>query len=238
MYEIPKGLDHYEFRRHLEADADISQTWHLIQDFHEASRKPLLTENNLPDKKDFGWKTFFATQRPIEVEIGSGKGGFMIDYAKARPEINIMGSEWETKWGKYGGARIGRNQLDNAAMMRGDMYFFVRDYIPTATVSAYHMYFPDPWPKERHQKRRLLGEEFLRDVLRTVIPGPQAYFYWGTDHKEYNEYAMELFEQLDFMEFEEKNTAEPTFGIRTNFEKKYIVEGRPIYRSRLHFIHR
>ena len=236
--EIPKGLGHYEFKRQLKADADITRTWHLVNVNDPDNNKPIMTEDNQPHKQDFKWEQFFEIERPIEVEIGSGKGGFMIDYALARPEINVMGSEWETKWGKYGGRRIARNNLDNATMMRGDMEFFVRDYIKTASVTAYHMYFPDPWPKERHLKRRLLAEPFLREVLRTVIPGDEAIFYWGTDHKDYNDYAMELFESLDFMEFIEKNDAEPTYGIRTNFEKKYIVEGRPIYRSKLRFIHK
>ncbi len=237
MKEIPTGLGHYEFKNELTSDDKITRTWHLQNLFAEGTRKPVLTENNEPETKEFEFSQFFENDNPVEIEVGSGKGGFLIDYSVANPELNVVGSEWEAKWARYAGDRLHRREIKNGAMVRGDVYYFVRDYVKEATVQAFHMYFPDPWPKERHQKRRLLGEEFLKEVQRVLIPGPEAYFYWGTDHKEYNDYAMELFESLLFVEFVQKNDAEPTRGIRTNFENKYIVEGRPIYRSVLRIKH-
>ena len=96
------------------------------------------------------------------------------------------------------------------------------------------MYFPDPWPKERHHKNRLLREEFLVEVARVLKPGKRL-FYWGTDHKEYNEVALEVFDNFKSAKILERNTALPTEGIMTNFEKKYRLEGRPIYRSIIEF---
>jgi tRNA (guanine-N7-)-methyltransferase len=168
------------------------------------------------------------------MEIGSGKGGFLIEYARKHPELNIIGSEWDTTWAVYAGERMLKHQIDNAQMLRGDVYFFLRDRIPDNSIDAFHMYFPDPWPKKRQHKNRLLRPEFLVQVARTLKAGKRL-FYWGTDHEEYNEWALEIFSQTPNVRFLVKNEAEPTEGIMTNFEKKYRKEGRPIYRSVLEF---
>lgn len=219
-----------EFQRELKQDRDLPTVHHLVYIKEEGSTKPKLTENGEADKKEFDPQSFFNKKQTLEIEIGCGKGGFLIEYAKARPEINIIGAEWETKWGKYGGDRLHRNQVENARVMRGDFFYFLRDYVPDSSVSAFHMYFPDPWPKAYQRKRRLLKDEFLVELRRAVIAGPEAYFYWGTDFEEYNESAHETLSNIGFMELVIAE-AEPTYGIMTNFEKKYRKEGRPIYRS-------
>jgi tRNA (guanine-N7-)-methyltransferase len=125
-------------------------------------------------------------------------------------------------------------ELANATMLRGDVFYFLRDCVKDNTVDAFHMYFPDPWPKERHHKNRLLRPDFLVEVARVLKPGKRI-FYWGTDHKEYNEVALEVFDNFKGCKILERNTAEPTEGIMTGFEKKYRKEGRPIYRSVVEF---
>ena len=171
----------------------------------------------------------------IEIEISSGKGGFLVEYGKKHPDYFIMGSEWDLTWARYAADRMMRNKLNaNTAMLRGDVFYFLRDRVQSNTVDAFHMYFPDPWPKERHHKNRLLREEFLVEVARVLKPGKRI-FYWGTDHKEYNAVALEVFDNFQGCKIIERNTALPTEGIMTNFEKKYRLEGRPIYRSIIEF---
>ena len=233
MSQLPDGLESYEFQKQLSKSSDTDSLWHLINILKEGTLLPLLTEDGKPDKKDFSWAEMFSKEQIVELEFGSGKGGFLVDYATKHPEINVLGSEWDPKWAHYGARRINRNNLENAKLLRGDIFYFVRDYIPDSSLNAAHMYFPDPWPKKKHHKNRLLRPDFLVELQRVLKP--DSFFYWGTDHQEYNELSVELFENTEFIDVVEKNTASPTDGIMTNFEAKYIEEGRPIYRSVLQF---
>lgn len=195
------------------------------------SKKPIPTPDNLPHKIDFKWDQIFDSTDHIEIEIGSGKGGFLCEYSKNHPEIQLLGSEWDKSWALFALRRwMQKKHHDNVNMLCGDMFYFVRDAVPDHSVNAYHMYFPDPWPKEKHHKNRLLKADFVKEVARTLKPG-KRHFYWATDHQEYNEEALSVFDAFPKCTIIERNSASPTEGIMTGFEKKYIQEGRPIYRS-------
>lgn len=225
-----------EFIRDLGKSTDIEGLWHYIPRLDAETEKPILTADGQPDRRDFAWTEIFpnGTGR-VEIEIGSGKGGFMIDYAKKHPDCSLLGSEWDASWAHYAAQRLVKHKVtDNATMLRSDIFYFLRDRVPEGSVDAFHMYFPDPWPKKRHHKNRLLRPDFLAQVARCLKPGKRI-FYWGTDHAEYNEVAQEIFAATPNLKVIEKNTAAPTDGIMTNFEKKYRKEGRPIYRSVLEF---
>lgn len=225
-----------EFYRDLSRDKEYPCLWHFVHRHAPGTRKPIRTEDNLPDKRPVDWTEIFPQCRGrIEVEIGSGKGGFLVEYGKRHPETCILGSEWDLTWAHYAASREMRNGVgENTAMLRGDVFYFLRDRVQSDTVDAFHMYFPDPWPKERHHKNRLLREEFLVEVARVLKPGKRL-FYWGTDHAEYNEIALETFDKFPTATVLVRNGALPTEGIMTNFEKKYREEGRPIYRSVIEF---
>ena len=225
-----------EFYRDLTQDREYPCLWHFVHRHIEGTRKPIQTEDNLPDKHLLDWKVLFpAHNGHIEIEVGSGKGGFLVEYAKRHPDYFIMGSDWDLTWAHYAADREIRNNVcENSAMLRGDVFYFLRDRVKNNTVDAFHMYFPDPWPKEKHHKNRLLREDFLVEVARVLKPGKRI-FYWGTDHKEYNEIALEVFDHFKDAKILERDTALPTEGIMTNFEKKYRQEGRPIYRSIIEF---
>lgn len=225
-----------EFYRDLKRDADFPCLWHFVHRHIPGTRKPIQTEGNAPDSHPLDWTEIFPQNNGhIEIEIGSGKGGFLVEYGKRHPELCILGSEWDLTWAHYAASREMRNGVgENTAMLRGDVFYFLRDRVKTNTVDAFHMYFPDPWPKERHHKNRLLRTEFLTEVARVLKPGKRL-FHWGTDHKEYNEIALDIFDHFPGANVLERNTALPTEGIMTNFEKKYRAEGRPIYRSIIEF---
>lgn len=233
--ELPRHLENYEFRRHQVPDRNWDSVVHFTPVFDPATQKPLLTADLQPDLKLVEWDEFFGRPSPhVEIEIGSGKGGFLLEYAMRHPDICLMGSEWDATWAIYAGERIAKHHVQNAKMLRGDVYYWLRDRVRSNSVDAFHMYFPDPWPKKRQQKNRLMRREFLEQVARVLKPGPRP-FYWGTDHQEYNEVAQDLFASFPGLRVVEKDSAEPTDGIMTNFEKKYRIEGRPIYRSILEF---
>jgi tRNA (guanine-N7-)-methyltransferase len=169
------------------------------------------------------------------LEIGSGKGAFLCQYAQKFPENCILGAEWDAYCASFTAKKIAKLCLKNAAVMRGDLFYFLRDLAPSNSIDEVHMYFPDPWPKRRQQKNRLiLREGFLEELCRALKPGKRL-FYWATDHEEYNTLALEAFKNFAHSCVLEENAAKPTYGIETGFERKYKQEGRHIYRSVIEF---
>ncbi len=225
-----------EFYRDLNRDKEYPCLWHFVHRHVPGTRKPVFTEDGHPDSRPIDWNEIFPNHNGhIEVEIGSGKGGFLVEYGLRHPDRFVLGSEWDLTWAHYAASREMRNGVgENTAMLRGDVFYFLRDRVKSNSVDAFHMYFPDPWPKERHHKNRLLRTEFLVEVARVLKPGKRL-FYWGTDHKEYNEVALGVFDEFPGANVLVRNTANPTEDIMTNFEKKYRKEGRPIYRSIIEF---
>jgi tRNA (guanine-N7-)-methyltransferase len=169
--------------------------------------------------------------KKLALEIGSGKGAFLCQYAQKFPENCILGVEWDKYCANLTVKKLQKLDIENAAVIRGDLFYFLRDLIPGHSIDEVHMYFPDPWPKRRQKKNRLiLREGFLELICRILKPG-QRLFYWATDHGEYNALALRAFRNFSLAKILEENTALPTEGIETAFEKKYKKEGRKIYRS-------
>ncbi len=227
-----------EFYRDLIENQTHKNLWHFSHRHSlENPKKPVRTPDGLPHKIQFSWNQIFprATgNSPIEIEVGSGRGAFLAEYGRRHPEIFTLGSEWDYAWAALAMRKLSKFAKDNTAMLCGDIYYFLRDAVPDNSVDTFHMYFPDPWPKERHHKNRLLRLDFLQEVQRVLKPGKRI-FYWGTDHAEYNSVALEIFDAFPGCYVAERNTAQPTEGIMTGFEIKYRKEGRPIYRSQIIF---
>ena len=170
------------------------------------------------------WAEIFSVDRPIEIEIGIGKGRFLIDAAERRSETNFVGIEWAMKYLRLAHNRSVRKGLDNIRFVRADAREFVEFFVPSASVQAYHIYFPDPWPKKRHHKRRLFNEGFLREVERTLMPGGQLWL--ATDFADYYEVMLDVLDLSERMREVEVDWQ----GARTNYEEKYLAAGKPIYR--------
>jgi tRNA (guanine-N7-)-methyltransferase len=146
--------------------------------------------------------------------------------------LPFIALEWEAEFAFYAAERLAkRPHLKHARVILGDAVPFFRDFLPTSCAQAIHIYFPDPWPKKRHHKHRIIRSEFLDLMRRVAMPG--AVFYFGTDHAEYNEAAREIFAATPWLEMVNPD-AEPTEGIQTNFEIKYRKIGKPIFRCTLH----
>ncbi|MHC4551827.1 MAG: tRNA (guanosine(46)-N7)-methyltransferase TrmB [Planctomycetota bacterium] len=174
--------------------------------------------------------TLFKHSGAIEIEVGSGKGTFLVAQAKAFSELNFIGIEWANKYYKYAVDRMGRWQYDNVRMLRTDAADFITEHVPDESICTFHLYFPDPWPKKRHHKRRFFCDENLAQLHR--ILKPDGIINIATDHDNY-------FEQMT--EVAAKATAAGTFKeipfirpagakegelVGTNYERKYIPEGR------------
>lgn len=177
-------------------------------------------------------QSWFESPGPFELEIGCGKGGFLLARAKARPDVRLLGIEWANKFFKFAADRMARWGLTNVRVMRTDARVFVINHLPPGSVTALHLYHPDPWPKKRHHKRRLVQDDFADTVARILVPDGR--WLIQTDHIEYFEHIREVLSRhAAFAEVEWDEAAvetAPDFG-GTNFEIKYTKEGRAIYRT-------
>ena len=211
-----------DFIRSLKPSHDTQGFFHFTPEVNELG-KPAVIEKapfnpiNLP--------SFFKQDKNIEIEIGCGKGNFMEDYCTAFPHLSFLGIEQEPSIAYLAAKRMQRNPQKYAMVLHSDAFYFFKEKLNDNTVQTFHMYFPDPWPKKKHHKRRLLHLDYLNQVKRIAIPNAQ--FHWRTDYQEYHKSALEVFESLPWVEPLDK---QPFQEFKTNFEKKYIQEKRPIYR--------
>lgn len=127
---------------------------------------------------------FVAPDHPLEIEIGSGKGTFLVQQAMLEPEINFLGIEWAREFYLYAADRVRRRRLrgglGNVRLLNTDATSFLRWRVPDGIVRVVHLYFSDPWPKTRHHKKRVVQDRFLADVWRVLAPGGELRVV--TDH--------------------------------------------------------
>ena len=176
------------------------------------------------------WRAVFGDDRPVELEVGPGKGLFLANAARVRPDHGFVGVEVAHKYARLAAERLTKAGVTNARMVAGDARRFLREFVPAGSLEAVHIYFPDPWWKKRHRKRRVFCEGFVVDVARALRPGGD--FPIATDVEEYYGVMTEL--MVSHPEFERLPDPEPTapeHDYLTNFERKYRIEGRPIHRA-------
>ena len=194
-------------------------------------QRPLDTRPIAVRPEDLGkplvWSELFEADRPVELEIGSGKGTFLAQEAAARPDVSFFGVEYMAKYAAYMADRLRRNGLLNCRTTSMDAQLLVREHVPSLSLQAVHIYFPDPWPKKRHHKRRMVSAGFLPELERIVAPGGQLRIV--TDHPEYAEWVAEVLEgaTLEPIEYRPPASAREGEMVGTNFERKYTArDGR------------
>lgn len=171
----------------------------------------------------------FGRSAPVEIEVGVGKGRFVLQQAAARPEVDFLALEWSLKHLRAAKERAGRRKLRNVRFYRADARHVLGHLIPDASIGRLHVYCPDPWPKKRHRKRRFFTPQTVQDLERILQPG--GFLDLSTDVKEYFEEIRALLrEHTDLAE-----AIDPLFPAgqetgHTNYEFKYIAEGRTIHR--------
>ena len=197
----------------------------LLKDYPSVS----LTPENLDGRIDFVW--IFGRSSPVHIEIGTGKATFLLNQARAQPGDNFLGIEWARKYYRYAVDRIGRWGLTNVRIIRTDAAALLADFLPDNSVSCFHIYFPDPWPKKRHHKRRFFCPANIEQLLRCLKKDGQLRI--ATDHADYFEQIRKLIavqdERLEEIEFFPTAAADRGEWVGTNFERKYIKDQRPIY---------
>lgn len=164
---------------------------------------------------------------PWEVEIGFGKGRYLLRRAAELRSTRFLGIEMAAAYHRLACRRMAMRSLINVALTRGEALFVLAAYLPRGFAAAVHVYFPDPWPKARHHKRRLFDPETVDLVLGLLQPGGTLFF--ATDFADYGATVRELLESHPATEVEVVAGPWPD-GARTNYEAKYEAEGRPILR--------
>jgi tRNA (guanine-N7-)-methyltransferase len=169
------------------------------------------------------YEAMFATRQPVEVEIGCGDGGFLAQYAARHPERNFLGVErLKGRLGKL--ARRGpREGLTNVRLLRIEAAYFVEYLLPPASVATVHIYFPDPWPKKRHHKNRLIQSPFVTLLARALAPGGTVYL--RTDNLEYFTQMLEVFGGAS--QFSAVETPAELREVITDFEREFNAQGVP-----------
>ena len=197
----------------------------ILQDYEGISLKA----EDLDGKIDF--VRIFGRSGPVHIEIGSGKGTFLFGQAGVQPGDNFLGIEWAGKYYRHAVDRIGRWGLTNVRIIRTDAAELLADSVPDGSVDCFHIYFPDPWPKKRHNKRRFICAANLEHLIRCLKTDGQLRI--ATDHADYFEQIKTVLaarsDALEEIDFAKPAGAESGEWVGTNFERKYIKDQRPIY---------
>ena len=173
------------------------------------------------------WDALFGRVSPVEIEIGSGRGRFLTDEAARRPGTGFLGAEIELEYARIAQARADRAGLANVRFVRLDGKEFVLRRLPEASVAAFHVFFPDPWPKARHAKRRLFTPDFARAAAVALVPG--GLLRVATDNLPYFEAIREVLDAEPALE--KLPGSDSGWSAGTDYERKYEREGRPMARG-------
>lgn len=193
-----------------------------------------ITENELTfNPRDSGFpllnlEEFFGNANPVILEIGSGKGRFLLETAMQRPDVNLIGIEKSLHYHRVIRDRFLKRDLRNVRLINHDAFLVMQRMLRDASIAEVHIYFPDPWPRKREKKRRIIRPDALAEMRRVLVPN--GFGIWVTDHQEYFESAAPLVEAA--FPRSERRIPGPDDPPRTNYEAKYREEGRPIFEIR------
>jgi tRNA (guanine-N7-)-methyltransferase len=163
----------------------------------------------------------FPTPQPVEVELGSGDGSFLVNYATLHPERNFIGVERLLGRIRKIDRKGRRAGLTNLLGLRVECGYFLEYLLPAASVAAVHVYFPDPWPKKKHLRRRLVNERFPALAAKALVRG--GIVYLRTDHADYFEQMQAVFAAS--AEFDAVETPADLASMLTDFEADFLAKG-------------
>ncbi len=178
------------------------------------------------------WRQVFGHDLPVELEIGFGKGLFLLNACQACPHVNFLGIEILRKYQLYAATRFAKRGLKNVRLVKADAREFLRNYVPDESFQAIHVYFPDPWWKKRHLKRRLFTADFAIQCERTLRKDGRLYVV--SDVADYFAVTTDLLCEHTYLNLlPPPDPKQPAHDLDylTNFERKFRKEGRAIYRG-------
>ncbi len=169
----------------------------------------------------------FGRSAPLEVELGSGDGSFLIEWARRHPERDFIGVERLLGRIRKLDRKSQRTGLTNVLGLRIEASYCVEFLLPPATASAIHIYFPDPWPKRRHHKNRLVNEHFATLIRQALQPGASVHL--RTDNLDYFSQTESVFNACPGLH--RIPTPEPLAALMTDFEREFVAAGIPTQRA-------
>lgn len=176
------------------------------------------------------WQAQFGNCQPLKLEIGFGMGSFLIEMAAQEPRTNFIGMDFYHKGIRKLMTRIKKLQLENIRVVYGDVRFKIPDLFKDGELETAYINFPDPWPKKRHIKRRLIKPDFVKLIGQKLAPEGQVYL--ATDSEPY------AIEMLEYFNSEPRfQNQDPGSGFlesrtdlpKTKYEKNFINAGHKIY---------
>ncbi len=178
------------------------------------------------------WLEVFGNSHPVEIEVGFGKGLFLLTASAARADVNFLGIEIVRKYQLFTATRLVKHGRQNVKLVCTDARPFLHDCVVPGSVQALHVYFPDPWWKKRHHKRRLFTADFAAVAEQVLQSGGRLHLV--TDVSDYFTIITELVAQhtkLERLPPPEGHEPEHDLDYLTNFERKFRKQGLPIYRA-------
>jgi len=174
----------------------------------------------------------FPAAQPLEVELGCGDASFLVEYARRHPGRNFIGVERLLGRLRKLDRKGRRAELANLRGVQIESAYFLKYLLPPGSAAALHIYFPDPWPKKRHRKNRLINEAFPRLAQASLAPGGVVYL--RTDDADYFEQMTGVFGVS--REFQQIEAPADLAEILTDFEREFNARGigtlRAAYRSK------
>ncbi|HUX38237.1 MAG TPA: tRNA (guanosine(46)-N7)-methyltransferase TrmB [Rectinemataceae bacterium] len=177
------------------------------------------------DGKALDWKILFGNDRPVVMEIGFGMGLATWQIAEARQDLNFLGIEVHRPGvGKLLSEMVARD-IDNLRLLNHDAVESMEKSVPPASLAGIHLFYPDPWPKKRHHKRRMVRPGLAELIASRLVPG--GYFYFVTDIEDYALYALEVLSSTQGLGNKYEGFAErQQWRPETKFEARAKVAGR------------
>jgi tRNA (guanine-N7-)-methyltransferase len=182
----------------------------------------------LPDVACLDLLQLFGRSAPLQVDLGCGDGSFLCDLAQQFPDKNFLGIERLTK--RVEKVRRKAQKIDNLRVLGTDTLFAVRHLLPENSVETFYLFFPDPWPKRRHQQRRIFTHDFL-DAIATGLQ-PNGILHIATDQLDYFRH-IEMLSRAHAPLEAVPQTREDAVLPSTKFERQFREQGVPIYRLTL-----
>lgn len=177
----------------------------------------------------------FGRAAPLVLEIGYGDGEALVDIAGRRPDTDFIGAEVYTPGIGHCLIRIEEEGLDNVRLCREDAVDLLRHFMPDELLDEVRLFFPDPWPKKKHHKRRIVNRDFCELLGRKLVPGGQLHF--ATDWAPYAEWALEILDACPWLE----NIAGPGNSLprpETRIETKFERRGQRLGQASQDLIYR